>query len=160
MKLIKIHSRKYSDLFSQVDDEDYAWLNLYQWNVKTWKKDSKVLYARTIPSQGRIPMHRMLFPEHNKIDHIDGNGLNNQRNNLRLVTSVQNQMNIRKRGNNFTSSYKGVYWNKERKKWQVGIRINNKSIFLGRFNSEIEGAKAYDEKAKELFGEYACLNFS
>lgn len=90
-------------------------------------------------------------------DHRDGDGLNNRRNNLRVVTKSQNQMNQQKiRGN---SRFKGVCWDKSRGKWLATIRFERKSYNLGRFNNESDAACAYDKKAQELFGEFARLNF-
>jgi len=91
-----------------------------------------------------------------KTDHQDGNGLNNQRYNIRECTNSQNAMNsqiIRKH----SSQFKGVSWFKRDKKWRSYIDYPQKHI--GYFNSEIEAAKAYDMRAKELFGEFAYLNF-
>lgn len=87
----------------------------------------------------------------------DGNGLNNQSENLRIVTLSQNQWNRRK----FTKSsskYKGVSWHKVRLKWETYIRINGKMKHLGYFNTDVEGAIAYNNAAIEIFEEYASLN--
>ena len=89
----------------------------------------------------------------------DGDGLNNQKANLRICTRSQNKMNG-KSYKNSSSKYKGIWWVKKNKKWRVRIRLNNKTIHLGYFKDETEAAKAYDSKAKELFGEFARLNFS
>ncbi len=100
----------------------------------------------------------MNTPEDKHTDHEDGNGLNNQKSNLRIVTNAQNHMN--KKGNRNTSSkYKGVCWNKESNKWTSSITLNQKQTHLGYFTCEKKAAKAYDKKAKELFGEYSRLNF-
>ena len=94
-----------------------------------------------------------------KVNHINENGLDNRRENLMVVTRSQHKMLVRKR-KKYTSRYKGVSWAKRDKKWKVQITINWKQIYLGLFNSELEAAKAYDEAAKELFGEFAKLNFN
>ena len=100
-------------------------------------------------------MHK-LITGYKETDHIDGNGLNNQRGNLRSVTDSQNQMNRKNiRG---TSKYKGVYWNKANKKWLARITINQKNIYIGYFLYEHNAAHAYNFKATELYGEYASLN--
>jgi len=139
-----------------VDDSDFEWLNKYSWY-------NNVGYARSFSNINnkiiRKYMHHFLINKIKgyEIDHIDGNRLNNQKENLRLVTRSQNNMNNSKR-NNTSSKFKGVYFDKERNKWSVEIHLNNKKIFLGRFKSEIDAAKVYNEKAKELFKEYANLN--
>lgn len=93
------------------------------------------------------------------VDHINGNGLDNRRSNLRLATAFQNLANMAIRPH--TSQYKGVSYYKHRtsyKKWVAEIRCNRKRVRLGAFESEIEAARAYNEAAKNLFGEFARLN--
>ena len=92
-----------------------------------------------------------------EIDHINGNRLDNRRENLRFVTRSQNNMNARKRGNT-TSKYKGVSFHKERKKWRAYIFVRNKQISLGLFDNERDAALAYNTRANIEFGEYARLN--
>ena len=84
--------------------------------------------------------------------------LNNQRYNLRKATPQENMMN-RQKHKNSSSRFKGVHWYKPANKWMTQIRFNNKHIHLGCFTSETEAALAYNQKAKELFGEFAKLNF-
>lgn len=97
-------------------------------------------------------------------DHINGNGLDNRRSNLRIASTSQNHYNRRKlkilMGKPTTSKYKGVRWENDRKRWRVDIRIDGKKKFLGRFTSEIEAALAYNRAASSAFGEYARLNDS
>ena len=92
------------------------------------------------------------------VDHIDGNGLNNRKSNLRVCTQAQNSLNSRPRRNS-SSRYKGVSFYKRDKIWQAQIFYNFRTINIGRFDDEIEAALAYDRKAAELFGEFAYLNF-
>jgi len=105
-------------------------------------------------------MHRFILnaPRHKLVDHIDGNGLNNRKANLRLCNHSQNAWN-RRPNSGCHSKYKGVYWNKDKKKWHATISKSYKRIHLGYFDNEIEAARAYDKKAKEFFGEFAYLNF-
>lgn len=105
-------------------------------------------------------MHRaILKPQKGKeVDHKDGDGLNNQKNNLRLATKSQNNQNQKRPHKNSTSKYKGVSWDKNHKKWLSQIKINYQNIYLGLFDCEIEAANKYNQKARELFGEFACLN--
>ena len=91
------------------------------------------------------------------VDHIDRNRLNNQISNLRYVSYSQNCMNSNKQLNT-SSKYKGVCFHKQNKKWKAQIQLNNKKIHIGYYDGEIDAARAYNTKAVELFGEYACLN--
>jgi hypothetical protein len=92
------------------------------------------------------------------VDHINGNGLDNRKSNLRICTHQQNCENSRKRKKSF-SKYKGVYWSKNAKKWVAQITIDGKSKHLGYFELEEDAAAAYDKAAVKYFGEFACLNF-
>ena len=91
------------------------------------------------------------------VDHINHNGLDNRKDNLRFVTQAQNNQSSRSHKNS-TSDYKGVFWLKQRNKWRALIGNKGKQIRLGDFTCEHEAALAYNKKAKELFGEYALLN--
>lgn len=92
-------------------------------------------------------------------DHKDRNSFNNLEENLRPAGASQNGINRSKFKGIFTSKYKGVHWYARDKKWRASIRKNYKSIDLGLHIKEEDAAKAYDKKAKELFGEFAYLNF-
>lgn len=93
------------------------------------------------------------------IDHIDGNKQNNRVENLRIVSSIENNWNKSKMKTKKTSSkFKGVCWDKSRNKWIASICLYGKRKTIGRFNSEIEAAKAYDREALISFGEYAKTN--
>lgn len=140
-------------LFTQVDDDDYGWLNQYRWYAHKVKGE---FYAATRMKGIFIYMHRFIMNTPNKLDtdHWDHKKLNNQRYNLRICTTSQNLMNIIPRG---SSKYLGVsiyhgYIRTEISK--LGERY-----YLGSFKTEIAAAMAYDKKAKELFGEFANLNF-
>ncbi len=106
-------------------------------------------------------MHREILkcPKEMVIDHINHNGLDNRRVNLRMVTAQQNSWNVKKPRGKFSSKYKGVSFDKRSKKWTAAIFYKGKRIYIGQFDDEETAGRAYDLKAKELFKEYACLNF-
>lgn len=141
---------------AKVDDADFEELSKYVWRLHyagyaIRKKNSRCVY-----------MHRFLmgFPK-GKVDHRDMDPLNNQRDNLRTATNSQNCCNrlAGKRTAKITSKFKGVTWNKSRKLWRADICVHYKSITIGRFDSEVSAAIAYDKKAIELHGEFARTNF-
>jgi len=144
--------------YTIVDADDYEELSRYNWCAV---KEGRTWYAYTLTIDCKpLPMHRVITnaPKGLVVDHKNHNGLNNRKPNLRLCTQRQNQRNRRpKRGS--SSQYKGVSWHKEKKKFRAAIFYNGKNIHLGYFKDEVEAAKAYDKKAKELFGEFAYLNF-
>jgi hypothetical protein len=132
----------------------------YKWYVI--KGSTIYFYARRTPSQNgqrKISMHRQILNFPNKIiDHINRNGLDNRKCNLRLCSVGQNKTNCKKYKNN-RSGFRGVSWHPLIKKWQVRIQHNNIMVHVGYFNDKIQGAKSYDKKAKALFGDFALLNF-
>jgi HNH endonuclease/AP2 domain len=109
----------------------------------------------------RIVLSRVLgvnLSRTDRVDHINGNGLDCRRDNLRLATCSQNSAN-RLGWRKSSSKYKGVTFSKQRKDWQAKITVNGKTIHLGYFKNEEDAGKAYDKQALIEFGEYAKLNF-
>jgi hypothetical protein len=102
----------------------------------------------------------MNAPAGSIVDHKYGDGLDNRKINLRIATEAQNRYNRRKTSKRTSSKYKGVYYKKQCSKYCAVIGCNGKKTFLGHFDNEIDAAKAYDEAAKKLFGEFARLNFT
>lgn len=92
------------------------------------------------------------------VDHINGDGLDNRRGNLRPATDAGNRRNARLRTDN-TSGFKGVYWYKSREKWRAKIYVDGQGKCLGYHATPEEAARAYDAAARELHGEFARLNF-
>ena len=137
-----------------VDDEDYDFL--MQWKWRNTKGYAKTYYSKIGKD---IPMHRLVAntPIGMLTDHVNGNKLDNRKCNLRICTPAQNCWNA-KRKMNGKNIYKGIRKNKGEKKWLAAITKNGKYIHIGSFTTEIEAAKAYNKKAKELFGEFAKLN--
>ena len=143
--------------FALVDARDYDKLVKYKWFAKY---TPTTCYAVARVNNKYIFMHRLITgaPKGMAVDHIDHNGMNNTRKNLRLCTPRQNRYNSRPRKGG-TSKYKGVFWNTQRRKFCARINHNRKSYHLGFFNDEKDAAKAYDKKAKQLHGKFAYLNF-
>ena len=145
--------------YTIVDNRDYKWLKDYNWHYSRG-------YAATRIMLDNKPyvfyMHRAIMGlekwDKNQVDHIDGNGLNNRRQNLRIVTPSNNSQNRRPR-KNCTSKFKGVSFSKNHRKWATGIRVLGRYIFLGYFRDEKQAALIYDKAAKKYFGEFAKTNF-
>jgi hypothetical protein len=155
-----------------VDDEDFEFLNQYKWRVQ---HDEHRMYVKTKINGKQVSMHVLLLGKKDGkvIDHKDGNGLNNQRLNLRFCTNQENCRNCRSYG---SSSYYGVSINRTRVKnwskskgewvygkiciaWRTRIIIDGKNKWAGSFKTEIEAARKWDELAKIHYGEFARLNF-
>ncbi len=102
-----------------------------------------------------VYLHRVIAgtPDDLVTDHIDGDGLNNRRANLRAATTAQNGHNERRAINN-TSGVKGVHWHKRDRRWCAKIRLRRKSIYLGEFAHLLDAAEAYAKASAELHGEF------
>lgn len=149
-----------------VDDEDYEELNEHSW-CAVQRPNGKWYATRTITHWNRrtkerslecVLMHRVVLQGTIEVDHRDGNGLNNQRANLRPATRKQNGANRGKFASRTTSRFKGVSWNARARKWQAGIKVDGKSKYLGSFGDEVDAARAYNRAAGEHFGAFARPN--
>lgn len=140
-----------------IDAEDAALVNQYKWcavsNDGNW-------YAKAWVDGKTCYMHRLLLqpPEGTVTDHINGDGLDNRRSNLRACSHRINMVN-RGADKGGSSRYKGVNWHKSTSTWMARLMVKGRRIFLGRYKDEIEAALAYDKAALELLGEEAWTNF-
>lgn len=143
------------DLVAFVDDEDFEALSRFK-----WYEDNGYAVRKPPMENGirgcNLRMHCEILGRF-LVDHIDGNGLNNQRHNLRPATVSQNGANRRKHRFGL-SQFKGVCWHKRDKKWLAYIQVARKRMHIGSFDSELDAAKAYNFAATAAFGEFACLN--
>lgn len=143
-----------------VDAIDYDFL--MQWNWHTHKKSyGEKYYAARSLSGDILMMHNVILPVRRglEVDHIDGDGLNNRKNNLRPATHSQNQKNRKKQKSK--SGFKGISLDKRytNKKWRVYINSNGKRINCGGYATQEDAARIYDEAAKKYHGDFAALNF-
>lgn len=145
-----------------IDREDCELVGKYKWHAN--RMGSNVFYAVANLSRkvsitgGKILMHRLIMSARSGdiIDHINGDGADNRKCNLRVTTKSQNMQNSRAMGG--TSRYRGVS-KQAASSWMARIKHDRKAVYIGIFSNEVLAAKAYDRKATELFGELASLNF-
>lgn len=157
MKELKLEN---SNKKAIVDNDNYIKLKIYKWAL------SPDGYPRATINKERLYLHRYVM--RNKLkskkyvcDHIDRNKLNNCRSNLRIVTNRENVVNSPGKNIKKYSKFKGVSYcstEKRRKRWVAASETNNKNIYLGRYYTELEAARAYNEGVKKIFGKTAYLN--
>ena len=159
--LFKASTRK-PQFWVYIDREDFERVNRLMWRPSP---SPAGVYAHAMSIYGipahHKPMHRFIMKAERGqiVDHINGNTLDNRKENLRIVTAQQNSQNrLRTVSPGKTSNFKGVSWNKQRQKWFAGIRADGVTHRLGFFDDEIEAALAYDAAAKIHHGEYARTN--
>lgn len=157
MRLIPLTQGK----FAMVDNADYEAVSQFKWHAE---KGRHGFYAvrNIIRADGkkRIQyLHQFLMPGVPQIDHRDGNGLNNQRCNIRPATHQLNGRGFRSKEFGATSQFRGVSWNQKRQKWETQIFVAGKRVFLGYFTDEIESAIARDKATLKYYGPDAQFNF-
>jgi hypothetical protein len=156
-----------------VDDDDYASVSAFKWYARRARKDLDLWYAERRPYIGNghsltVSMHRFIMDAQPdvEVDHRNGDGLDNQRHNLRVATVQQNMRNRTRKSASHTCRFKGVTWCKGMRQWQAQIRVGDvrqdgraRNMYLGCFHSDIDAARAYDVAAIKHFGDFAATNF-
>lgn len=130
-----------------ISEEDYEWASQYKWSIVYGDKTGKLFYAQRIVQKDNkrtvYRLHREIMKaKHGEfVDHIDGNGLNNTRENLRIVSHRENMQNQKNRGGK--SKFRGVYFNKSARKWRAQIQANGKRKYLGSYDTEEAASEAF-----------------
>lgn len=158
MKKIKLHGKRGIGKYILVDNEDFALINQYKWYFNKGYAE-RIIYVkgsgRDRPKKYMQSVHRLIMdaPKGKSVDHINHDGLDNRRENLRVCSHMQNMNNIRMPKNN-TSGYKGVRWHKGAQKWIAEIRCMGTRYYLGLYTNVDDAVNAYKEKATMLRGDY------
>lgn len=156
MKLLPLTQGK----FAMVSDADFEELNKYKWRAN---KQGRGFYAiRGIwKFKQTVYMHRVIMGAlpGQQVDHIDGNPLNNQRANLRIVDYAGQRRGFQSKRRGKSSEFRGVYWNKPLQKWQAQIQHAGCIYYVGIFENEREAAHARDAKAREFGWPESGMNF-
>ncbi len=160
-----IESKKHGNREVVIDVEDWDRVKNYKWNiVRSETKYNHVMfgvmaYSHVVGNkEKRIKLHRFILnitDSKISIDHISGDRFDNRKSNLRICSIAQNNQN-RKINKKNKYGYKGIFF--EDNKYRVSIQVNYKRIYLGRFVTPEDAARAYNEAAKKYFGEFANLN--
>jgi hypothetical protein len=159
MKKIIINSPKFGRHEVLVDDEDFELVSQYKLSVCWGKYNSFYAVAYYPPKKNNVQLSRLILGlnDKRKVDHADGNGLNNQKSNIRYCSDCQNSMNKPIQKNN-KSGYKGVHFQNNANKFRVRITVKSIKMHGGYFESPIDAAKRYNELAIQYHGEFARLN--
>lgn len=159
MRTVPLYGKVAAGRVALVDDADYEMVSRYRWNVREQKSSRGTVWgpyakAKVPGGQGAcVFMHKLLtgWPA---TDHRNGDGLDNQRSNLRPATAAQNNHNQRPWPGH-SSRFKGVSWHRSRRRWQAQIKVDGKNRHLGFFASEEDAARVYETAALEIQGSYA-----
>lgn len=162
MKIISLTKRK----ITVIDNEDSDRVSEFSWQATRnglkgiWRARRGVYDPETQKTRTEY-LHNFIMrpPEGFRVDHIDGDGLNNRRSNLRVCTTQQNNSAFRRKERGTSSKYRGVSWHKQNSRWRVQIQTAGKVYHVGCFVSEEAAARAYDAAAHKYFGEFASPNF-
>lgn len=163
MALVEVHNTRGLSVWAQVDDADLPLVTGRPW-VTSYRPRNVYAHIPGSKSHGHYGaptlMHRLILgaPAGVDVDHINHDGLDNRRCNLRLCTKSENGANRRVQATPKSSRYKGVCWVVSKRRWIARIKVGGRLIYLGRFRSEEDAARAYDAAARDRFGAFALPN--
>lgn len=148
-----------------LDCDDFRWARFFEWHIEHGgSREHPIAYVyRPCRFQDKVvhlKMEREIMdtPDGLVTDHINHNGLDNRKGNLRICTQAENVRNKRKSAGK-SSQYKGVCWNKQQSRWRAYIAGGERYRYLGNFKNEEDAARAYDKAARDQYGQFACCNF-
>jgi AP2-like factor (euAP2 lineage) len=143
---------KVGNTFALVDDEDYDEANQFVWTLIEWR--GKQYAKRKLNFKGRIITESLHYylTGYDYTDHIDGDGLNNKRSNLREVTHKKNIQMQRPQKRTTSSAYRGVTWFKPRQKWRARLKVDGREVHVGYFDDEDEAAREWNKAALVHYG--------
>lgn len=146
--ILKVNSPKYGEVAVLFDDDFYE--TIKDWSIYIWgsKRHTGLYVMLYQPGNSRVAIrsHRLVLGAKpgEIVDHINGNPLDNRRENLRITTSLVNNQNAKKRRDGITSKFKGVHFCSASNRWKAQIQVNKKKLSLGSHKTEIEAANAYN----------------
>lgn len=153
--------------FAIVDDEDFVRVKGFRWYAdckkngikRNWYAGHLFWNSKCKKKEGEVSLHRFILRAKvgERVDHVNHNGLDNRKCNLRICTHSENMRN-RVIGKNNTSGFKGVCLDKRNGRWYAQIKVDKRLFFLGSFVDKTDAARAYNEAAKKYHGEFAYLN--
>lgn len=146
------------NLETLIDDGDYARVSAHSWCAQKFGCN---IYAKRKEGGHLVLLHRYLMraPQGTEVHHMDGDGLNNQKSNLRLATRSENMAGFQRKQKDCSSRFRGVSWYPRYQRWVSKIGIRGRRKHLGYFDAEETAARAYDAAAHKHFGEFASPNF-
>lgn len=156
MKRFKGYSKTYGNKYILVSDEDYELAMTQRWTIE---KSGHTFYAMCKIGEKKVRLHRFLLnpKSTHQVDHINHNGLDNRRENIRIVTKRQNTANRRKTAGS-KRRYKGIHFDTRSRKWVAYVNYRKKRKYLGQYQTAREAAEAYNEAALKYYGSTAWLN--